>query len=329
MVEEIIPFNSRPHEEADAQMVTLAVFDQSFNSRPHEEADAESVGQQAFLMAFNSRPHEEADYQAAAVSAALTDLSTHGLTRRPTLSRIKIVLDFRSFNSRPHEEADNVHRGPRPLADLSTHGLTRRPTRTCPGSWMLYRAFNSRPHEEADVSTSTLNTQFFFQLTASRGGRLEFFHIFSAHPSFNSRPHEEADWAGTTSHRRSYLSTHGLTRRPTYVRCFNATKAYPFNSRPHEEADNIPSKCWGVKRSFNSRPHEEADGGRDRTGDLRGIFQLTASRGGRLRAHLDSPKIINLSTHGLTRRPTGTGDGSLLGRKRFQLTASRGGRPGK
>ena len=58
------------------------------------------------LTTFNSRPHEEADGSYLTQPLTLRNLSTHGLTRRPTLI-------IRRKCNRQH---------------LSTHGLTRRPT---------------------------------------------------------------------------------------------------------------------------------------------------------------------------------------------------------
>ena len=166
------------------------------------------------------------------------NISTHGLTRRPTKSSRSTAVDGGYFNSRPHEEADR------------TKGSGR----------TAHFYFNSRPHEEADAFLRRNNTQTGY---------------------FNSRPHEEADrgkkytdenvrkfqlTASRGGRRRCrisgeihIISTHGLTRRPTFrCPCYVHTAVH-FNSRPHEEADDKKEELDEQQNYFNSRPHEEAD----------------------------------------------------------------------
>ena len=126
----VCPFNSRPHEEADAQDGILSPTRQSFNSRPHEEADsvlsdspsskipfqltASRGGRQetaSFLpekLTFNSRPHEEADVVYWCMADEIGDFQlTASRGGRRSLPGTLTPLDA-AFNSRPHEEADNI-----------------------------------------------------------------------------------------------------------------------------------------------------------------------------------------------------------------------------
>ena len=112
------------------------------------------------------------------------DLSTHGLTRRPTITNNKndITQFFQLTASRGGRRW--LINGDSDVLSLSTHGLTRRPTSTAQAARTSYRAF---------------------QLTASRGGRLLPHILYTDNPvSFNSRPHEEADYAIDTLRGRLY-----------------------------------------------------------------------------------------------------------------------------
>ena len=143
-----------------------------FNSRPHEEADDCSASRLYHKTSFNSRPHEEADCLRLTFLAAVS-LSTHGLTRRPTRSTKHLRTDTSNFQltaSRGGRRSKAVllrtilifqltaSRGGRLFPanhriyrnSLSTHGLTRRPT----------------------IAKEIFEIMRAFQLTASRGGRL-------------------------------------------------------------------------------------------------------------------------------------------------------------
>ena len=118
---------------------------------------------------------------------------------------------------------------------------------------------------------ATKTVELAFQLTASRGGRLCRFCLCSANRN---------------------LSTHGLTRRPTFMVLLILWQMESFNSRPHEEADH---SCSPFSSSGLS-------------------FQLTASRGGRPIVQLIIQIGIRLSTHGLTRRPTNSATQATMGK---------------
>ena len=103
----------------------------------------------------------------------------------------------------------------------------------------------------------------------------------TAGDDFNSQPHEEADCRGTETSESKGISTHSLTKRLTFVKCFinwifnisthsltkrlTRTEDLPpelekyFNSQPHEEANKVTLHCDILLRHFNSQPHEEAD----------------------------------------------------------------------
>ena len=144
-----------------------------------------------------------------------------------------------------------------------------------------------------------------FQLTTSRGGRHVEFPKSLFCRYFNSRPHEEVDsfsslltfseyvFQLTTSRGgrllaaplkifTSAISTHDLTRRSTLC-------SFPL--------------CFSF-RYFNSRPHEEVDKDTVLPTVQARTFQLTTSRGGRLRRGSIDARELRISTHDLTRRST-------------------------
>ena len=187
------------------------------------------------------------------------ELSTHGLTRRPTSA-------FRSASSTWFNFQLTASRGGRPDhgklrrigLHLSTRGLTRRPTgsqnpetgRIC----LSTRGLTRRP---TLIFLRHIRT-IIFQLAASQGGRLPYSPCVPLCLPFNSRPHKEADPnlpAGNPDHSS-------------------------FNSRPHKEADRTMANAWEElvlsTRGLTRRPTSCCL--RDVWGE---IFQLTASQGGR------------------------------------------------
>ena len=193
---------------------------------------------------------------------------------------------------------------------------------------LLWRYFNSRPHEEVDSFSSLLTfSEYVFQLTTSRGGRLLaaplkiFTSAISTHDLtrrstlcsfplcfsfryFNSRPHEEVDDFVSFREQIEVISTHDLTRRSTRIPFCPQYRREHFNSRPHEEVDF--DEVALMPESF--------------------VFQLTTSRGGRRgcpsesrtgysyfnsRPHEEVDQIPtkpkeyeDISTHDLTKRST-------------------------
>ena len=143
-----------------------------------------------------------------------------------------------------------------------------------------------------------------FQLTASRGGRRESRRGRKEISNFNSRPHEEADWkliqsktsqelfqlTASRGGRRfkngsfapnKYISTHGLTRRPTIPGYINGPGLIISTHGLTRRPTRFPSPLLHLNK-----------------------FQLTASRGGRRQAGRGRAGMGLISTHGLTRRPT-------------------------
>ena len=98
-------FNSQPHEEADCDDSLNRSLQNYFNSQPHEEADEMFSANFDIEKNFNSQPHEEAD-QSTHLFAACPCISTHSLTKRLTLSKLR-----------------NMARN-----NISTHSLTKRLT---------------------------------------------------------------------------------------------------------------------------------------------------------------------------------------------------------
>ena len=58
----------------------------------------------------------------------VSDISTHSLTRRLTISHDTFLFLYSYFNSQPHKEADVVNRNIWHPFHISTHSLTRRLT---------------------------------------------------------------------------------------------------------------------------------------------------------------------------------------------------------
>ena len=143
---------------------------EDFNSRPHEEVDAQRTRSCKWQSYFNSRPHEEVDRRNG-IRGGKHYISTHDLTKRSTwriaLHHTGAVFQLTtSRRGRPDVRAEDPQNG------ISTHDLTKRSTvssGTVPSvitfqlttsrrgrplgwrslfSWLYY--FNSRPHEEVD-----------------------------------------------------------------------------------------------------------------------------------------------------------------------------------
>ena len=77
------------------------------------------------------------------------------------------------------------------------------------------------------------------------------------------------------------LSTHDLTRRSTLLLHNLPALDIPFNSRPHKEVDMPRYTEMPGYTAFNSRPHKEVDMSEE-----------------------EAKKMVELSTHDLTRRST-------------------------
>ena len=80
-------FNSHPHEEDDGTTINRPVVSSYFNSHPHEEDDRPTMISCSCPTNFNSHPHEEDDTYTPPVAGS-TDISTHILTKRMTVSSI-------------------------------------------------------------------------------------------------------------------------------------------------------------------------------------------------------------------------------------------------
>ena len=216
-----------------------------FNSRPHEEVDAERGQAGRANDYFNSRPHEEVDLASRDAAAASRGISTHDLTKRSTTLIIAIIAministhDLTKRSTRQNMEPLRMEK----IFQLTTSRRGRLLVDLDCGDLAEY--FNSRPHEEVDrtfpsgkvldtifqLTTSrrgrreiydALNVKLEFQLTTSRRGRPGYgANAGSVQGYFNSRPHEEVD--------------NGMAADYIFSRYFN--------SRPHEEVDEHPLK---------------------------------------------------------------------------------------
>ena len=142
-------FNSHPHEEDDGVEARKKKRDENFNSHPHEEDDTAINVSQNINRYFNSHPHEEDDL---------------------VMSHLQIQLMY--FNSHPHEEDDSWIRTERCRMDISTHILTKRMTEEA-----------NEYARKKNISTHILTKRM--TCTSTSGSSLP------CH--FNSHPHEEDD----------------------------------------------------------------------------------------------------------------------------------------
>ena len=82
---QLIYFNSHPHEEDDRNTLYFIMARKYFNSHPHEEDDRNRSRAAVQKRYFNSHPHEEDD-QCLAVYHHREVISTHILTKRMTIT---------------------------------------------------------------------------------------------------------------------------------------------------------------------------------------------------------------------------------------------------
>ena len=207
------------------------------------------------------------------------------------------------FNSQPHKEADGLMTGA--LGETLAFQLT-----ALQGGWPVKkgkgrkaRYFNSQPHKEADRFSQTQETLQNY---------------------FNSQPHKEADAWDAGVPMRLPISTHSLTRRLT--ECSWTKGEYDFISTHSltRRLTHKPYKAY-LEKLFQLTASQ---GGWLQLTEWwynHQSFQLTASQGGwliwkiivRIILHFNSQphkeadeifynnsKIINISTHSLTRRLT-------------------------
>ena len=81
---QLIHFNSHPHEEDDFEEHATETTKEDFNSHPHEEDDELELRLLNFIMHFNSHPHEEDDFLLGTEGSIMNYISTHILTKRMT-----------------------------------------------------------------------------------------------------------------------------------------------------------------------------------------------------------------------------------------------------
>ena len=167
-------FNSHPHEEDDVKIIMSLISARHFNSHPHEEDDQIRCIRHQKEQHFNSHPHEEDDGNATEdiksirkfqltssrrgwlvlsyMTASLSRISTHILTKRMTWFQCNHILlhwlfqltssrrgwrkkylrycECYYFNSHPHEEDDRHIWALERLLWISTHILTKRMTKS-------------------------------------------------------------------------------------------------------------------------------------------------------------------------------------------------------
>ena len=319
-------FNSRPHEEVDDTHEMGAVIDMiisthdltrrsthfgyltyiTFPISTHDLTRRSTrccLFQTSIYSHFNSRPHEEVDLKAE-VDGVDIDISTHDLTRRSTGCSHEIcptgIISTHDLTRRSTDLGDEIAE----RMSISTHDLTRRSTAD---------VFISLTHFKISTHDLTRRSTFhivfdtpisIFQLTTSRGGRLQKQQEEKEERNFNSRPHEEVDvWPGSRLSRRISISTHDLTRRSTR-RIILVRRRGHFNSRPHEEVDLQDFGGKILEENFNSRPHEEVDNPEMILGTLEEHFNSRPHEEVDGYGSVCDPSDWKISTHDLTRRST-------------------------
>ena len=210
-------FNSQPHKEADGVYRKISTPGNYFNSQPHKEAD-DLFGccLNGNCISTHSLTRRLTGWSLQLIT--LRSISTHSLTRRltplvgghPGGQTFQLTASqggwhcevkkkqhgIMYFNSQPHKEADMAENG-------NSGG---------------YGYFNSQPHKEADKSKARKKSwkpYFNSQPHKEADGENEWEKFFSRH--FNSQPHKEADSSKNSWPVGSYISTHSLTRRLTYL----------------------------------------------------------------------------------------------------------------
>ena len=279
-----------------------------------------------FFFHFNSRPHEEADPSGWLLYKDY-NISTHGLTRRPTEKSGKGMYLWSNFNSRPHEEADSpALKKFLEEKEISTHGLTRRPTRDnakLAGALKFQLTASRGGRLFGGVENEKYGT---FQLTASRGGRpvrllpRTYIQGISTH-GLTRRPTDFV-WFSIVCY---IISTHGLTRRPTHLRLhidrLQMISTHGLTRRPTRKLFLAVLHDTISTHGLTRRPTQPS-----KVKERLNQFQLTASRGGRLLLSLNHKK----HHYYFNSRPHEEADMHEMifphSNPSFQLTASRGGR---
>ena len=255
------------------------------------------------------------------------EISTHGLTRRPTLC---CFVDFL-------------------VAIISTHGLTRRPTFpriSCCFKKLIFQLTASQGGRLR--FPCTFNHSITFQLTASQGGRRNKYNSTIGGIIFQLTASQGGRRRASRCHGASATFQLTASQGGRLHQSGNYAILYLFQLTASQGGRRNLSSNFLLRHHFNSRPHKEAD----HCSCCRKIrllkFQLTASQGGRRSSrpgingdtHISThgltrrPTMIGrvvayffcISTHGLTRRPTLSVIVSALTFNLFQLTASQGGR---
>ena len=210
-----------------------------------------------------------------------SEISTHSLTRRLTLTYIRLYSIFViSTHSLTRRLTPVGPCGPM-ILPISTHSLTRRLTVLPALSSWKAEYFNSQPHKEADstahhradtidISTHSLTRRLtndnlngavtlLFQLTASQGGWHTRRSREHGRNYFNSQPHKEADdYTRYENNRKSYFNSQPHKEADVLFHLM-FQKHWYFNSQPHKEADVVFQDIYKVFQHFNSQPHKEAD----------------------------------------------------------------------
>ena len=193
-------FNSRPHEEVDAEHSEASREGTHFNSRPHEEVDITAGVNLIFQLAFQlttSRRGRHGNYEhtCADFTFQLTTsrrgrrrsatcwrygivISTHDLTKRSTQELFLAFARIQDFNSRPHEEVDLACAFVARRKNISTHDLTKRST------FLIFRIQTFTIISTHDLTKRSTLLQVLLQ---------------TCHSHFNSRPHEEVDICNTST----------------------------------------------------------------------------------------------------------------------------------
>ena len=198
-------------------------------------------------MNFNSRAHVERDEVAGMAEPVSVEISTHALTWSATPFTLRALKDMEisthalTWSATRYAVIDKIGQ-----SNFNSRAHVERDGRGLPGRG-LHRNFNSRAHVERDTWNG-INTEprKSFQLTRSRGARLQSSGEMVDAVHFNSRAHVERDsFRGPIYHHFDHFNSRAHVERDMDFCEQNANFAH-FNSRAHVERDSSPSASVSV-----------------------------------------------------------------------------------
>ena len=258
--QQMIHFNSQPHEEADGGRPHCRKAAIYFNSQPHEEADTKVVEALQTMIQFQLTASRRGWPIISTKHCGKHSISTHSLTKRLTS---KLAYVFRARN-------------------ISTHSLTKRLTEMLLAGKLRIkfqltasrRGWQSRDcifdcsvcisthslTKRLTIVTIVLNVKPLFQLTASRRGwRYSCGTPDGAKRISTHSLTKRLTGSMTKKDIEAIISTHSLTKRLTGF-LFRSCQTGKFQLTASRRGWRDDHVFRNINLHFNSQPHEEADG---------------------------------------------------------------------